>query len=68
MKNKPIEKPATVTAAFCSMVKTGRRYTPQLEVALYVAQKTGKPPIEYITPSLREIYLKAWPKLANAIK
>jgi hypothetical protein len=46
-------------------VKHGHSFTHNKDVATAVARNTGKCPIEYIHPSKREIFLKAYPELAE---
>lgn len=44
-------------------VEHGKRFTRSIDIAIEVAKKTGKPPIEYISPALRETYRKAYPNI-----
>ena len=46
-----------------SYLKRGMRHTTKRDVAIRLAQETGKKPIEFISPRLREAYLRAWPEL-----
>ena len=40
-----------------------KRHTTNKDVAIALADLTGKKPIEYISPILRKTYLRAWPEL-----
>ncbi len=53
---------------FMSYLKRGLRFTTDKDIALRVAQQTGQRPIDYISPRLREAYLKAWPALGVVLK
>ena len=65
MKQTDIAKEVNVSKMFISDLIAGKKYTTKKEVAVVVGKDQGKPPIEYITPKLRETYLKAWPDLAD---
>jgi hypothetical protein len=61
--NAKTEKPGS--PMFISYLKRGKRFTTDKEVAIRVGQETERPPIDFISPRLRETYLKAWPELGE---
>jgi len=62
-KDKATKKPGS--PIFISYLKRGLRYTTDKDLAIRVALEVdkGKKPIDFISPKLREAYLKAWPEL-----
>jgi transcriptional regulator with XRE-family HTH domain len=53
---------------FISDLKCGERYTTDHKLAIAVAKRYGKLPIEYINPNKRDMYLKAYPQLGRPVK
>lgn len=50
---------------FIWFLKHGQRFTTDKDIAIRVGKETGKPPIEFISPRLRDTYLKVWPELGE---
>jgi hypothetical protein len=67
MKQIEIAKKHNVSAMFISNLLSGDRYTTNPDLAKSVSARVGKPPIDFISPKLREVYLKAWPELGETI-
>lgn len=57
-----------VNPKYKHLVKSGERHTTDPDLAIDIARATGKKPIEYISPRVREAYKKAYPKLLKAVK
>lgn len=60
---KNIAKRLKLSEVFVSRVKTGKRHTEIEALAFALSRLTGKPPISFIAPRLRSMYLRANPKL-----
>lgn len=50
-----------------SMVRTGRRKTTNIDLAVEIAQKTGEPPVKYLSDKIKMIALEARPYLAEPL-
>ena len=49
-----------------SYLKRGERFTTEIDIAISIAEEVrDKAPIEFISPNLRETYLKAQPELGR---
>jgi hypothetical protein len=68
MKNIELSKKLKISPIFVSYLLRGKRYTRIKDVAIAIAAVSGKKPIEHISPSLRKMYLKDFPVLAERIK
>ena len=55
-------------ASYLSRVKHLKKYTLNPEVAVEAAKQSGRKPIEHISPRVRAIYAKAYPKLNKVVK
>lgn len=56
---------STGSPMFISYLKRGLRHTTDKDIAIRVGKEEGRPPIDFISPKLREAYLKAWPELGK---
>lgn len=61
-------KSKIMSPIFRSYLKRGLRYTTKVEIAREIAREMGRPPIEFIAPKLRDVYLRAYPDLAKVPK
>lgn len=53
---------------YISQIINGKRKTVDIALAIEIAQRTGRPPIEYIPDKIKELALQARPELAEPIK
>jgi DNA-binding XRE family transcriptional regulator len=67
IKQKEIATKHNVTEATVSYLLSGKRYTKNIKLAIDLAKLKGTRAIEYINPSFRKIYEKAYPRL-KAVK
>lgn len=58
-----MKKQLTYTRALKHLVASGRSFTTNKDLALDLGKELCRYPIEFISPNLRETYLKAWPEL-----
>ena len=65
MKTKPAETKQKGSTMFIWFLKNGQRFTTDRDIAVRVARETKKAPIEFISPKLRDAYLRAWPELGK---
>lgn len=49
-------------------VKKGHSYTLNKDLALAISKETNRIPIEYIRPTNRETYLRAYPELGQKVE
>lgn len=45
-----------------------KRYTQNVSLAIALAQREGTKPIQYINPSMRQLFLRAYPELSRKFK
>ena len=67
IRQKEIAKKHNVTEATVSYILSGKRYTKNVQLAIDLAKLKGTRAIDYINPSYRKIYEKAYPKM-KAVK
>ena len=60
--NRNMEK-KTYSRQLKIVVGQGKQYTTNKELAADLGKEQGKHPIDFISPRLRETFLKAWPEL-----
>jgi hypothetical protein len=63
MTIQQISKLHNVTYQTVWYLVKGIRYTKMVALAIEVSKFTGKPAINYINKNLRELYMRAYPKL-----
>lgn len=67
MRQIDISKKLNVSAMFISNLLNGKRFTTNKDLAIALSGYSGKPAIDFISPAIREAYLKAWPELADVL-
>lgn len=52
-----------ISHAYEYQLKRGDRHTLDVDIAAEMSNRTGRPAIEFISPRVREAYLKAYPDI-----
>jgi hypothetical protein len=65
IKQKELAKQFGITVGMISHLKLFRRYTTNRYLAMEIARLSGKPPIEHISPELRDVFIRAFPELSR---
>lgn len=60
-----MEKERLMSPIFRSYLRRGLRWTTKPEIARQMARETGRRPIDFINEKLRDVYLRAYPDLAD---
>jgi len=70
MTQKEIAKQFKVSESMISQLISDenakhKRYTQNVSLAMALAQREGTKPIQYINPSMRKLFLRAYPELSR---
>lgn len=67
MKANQIAKNHKVHETLVSHIRSGNKFTDNILLAIDIAKLTGKKPITFIRPRLRELALQAHPELNKKV-
>jgi len=65
LTQKEMAEAAGIKQSTLSLLIAGKRTTSIVKAALMAGKITGRPGIEFICPKRKDIYLKAYPRLAG---
>jgi transcriptional regulator with XRE-family HTH domain len=68
INQKQIAQEFKVTEGLISRILKGDRFTPNRLLAMEISRLSGKPPIEHMTKSMRDVFLRAYPELSRKFK
>lgn len=68
MTKRDIARKFKMNESLLNLICKGTRYTPHRDVAMFVAAKTGNPPIQFIHPDKRDVFLRAYPEMKYKFK